>query len=85
MTVEIVAGGGGGGGGGDGIVAAGGGDRVLAYSIYASCWVAFRRTFAARRGALTFKAFLCLQMAKPMMVTPARMPITTKNLNTVAG
>ena len=54
--------------------------RIETGSIYASCWVAFLSTLAARRGALTSRAFLCLQI-----VTPAMMPMTTKNLNTVAG
>ena len=84
-VVVVVVVGGGGGGGGLGIVAAGCGDLVWAYSMYASCWVALRSTLAARRGALTSSAFLCLQIAKAMIVTPAIMPMTTKNLNTVAG
>ena len=82
----IVANVGGGGGGGGGIGAAGGGgERVLAYSIYASCCVAFRRTLAARRRALTSRAFLWRQIARAIRVTPASMPMTLKNLNTVAG
>ena len=80
-----MVGGGGIGVGGGTEVAVGGGESVRAYSIYSSCWVALRRTLAAQRGALTSKAFLWRQMAKAMMATPARMPMTTKNLNSVAG
>ena len=88
MTVANVAGGGGsggggGGGGGGGIVPAG--KHVLAYSIYASCCVAFWRTLPARSGALTSRAFLWRQIARAIIVTPAMMPMTMKNLNTVAG
>ena len=67
------------------MAAGGGGERVLAYSIYASGWVAFRKTLAAGSGALTSRAFLWRQIARAMIVTPAIMPMPMKNLNTVAG
>ena len=66
-------------------VVVGGGDLVQAYSIWASCCVAFRRTLAARKGALTSEAFFCRQMARAIIDTQAMMPIRIKNLNNVAG
>ena len=61
------------------VVVGGGGDLVLAYSIYASC-VSLRRTLAAHKGAPTSKAFLCRQIARAMIDTPAMTPMTMNKL-----